>query len=209
MSELSQWKPDDFIAGRVALDFANTMDNWLDPAKHRRLIQTPDQLYDWLVYAGTLDRDEAKWCFEVDQVRGHGDRGLVIAAHALQDHIHMVFQDFAYRREPDPRCVSAIYENLARAVLHVKTGDIDPCTCNYLFEVLIDQPEGVLYPIAASAARLLLGEDKANIKECGGCGWLFLDQSKNKRRRWCEMKTCGNRAKARRFYQARKASEAA
>ena len=75
--------------------------------------------------------------------------------------------------------------------------------------MLIDEPEGVLYPIAASAARLLLGEDKANIKECGGCGWLFLDQSKNKRRRWCEMKTCGNRAKARRFYNSKKAAEAA
>ena len=75
MSELSQWKPDDFIAGRVALDFGNTMENWLDPAKHRRLIETPEQLYDWLVYAGTLERVEAKWCFEVDQVRGRGDRG--------------------------------------------------------------------------------------------------------------------------------------
>ena len=33
------------------------------------------------------------------------------------------------------------------------------------------------------------------------CGWLFLDESKNRRRRWCSMETCGNRAKARRHYQ--------
>lgn len=206
---MTEWKQDDFIGGRAALDFANTMDNWLDPEKNKRLIQTPDDLYDWLDFAGTLDREEAKWSFEVDKVRGHGDRGLVIAAHALQDHIHTVFQDFAHRREPDARCVSAIYENLARSVLHVRTGNIDPCACGYLFEVTIDEPEGVLYPIAASASRLLLGEDKTCIKECEGCGWLFLDQSKNKRRRWCDMKTCGNRAKARRYYQARKASQAA
>jgi predicted RNA-binding Zn ribbon-like protein len=34
------------------------------------------------------------------------------------------------------------------------------------------------------------------------CRWLFLDTSKNHSRRWCDMKVCGNRMKARRF-QAR------
>ena len=33
-----------------------------------------------------------------------------------------------------------------------------------------------------------------------GCGWVFLDETKNRRRRWCSMKDCGNRAKARRHY---------
>jgi predicted RNA-binding Zn ribbon-like protein len=42
------------------------------------------------------------------------------------------------------------------------------------------------------------------VKDCGdpSCRWLFLDTSKNHTRRWCDMKTCGNRMKARRF-QAR------
>jgi predicted RNA-binding Zn ribbon-like protein len=40
------------------------------------------------------------------------------------------------------------------------------------------------------------------VRECGGdhCGWLFLDETKNRSRRWCEMSVCGNRAKARRHY---------
>ena len=36
-------------------------------------------------------------------------------------------------------------------------------------------------------------------EEPEGCSWLFLDMSKNRSRRWCDMKVCGNRAKARRF----------
>lgn len=65
-----------------------------------------------------------------------------------------------------------------------------------------------LWPVAHSAAELLSSGDLGRVKECGGetCTWLFYDQSKNKSRRWCDMKDCGNRAKARRHY-ARKRSE--
>src|SRR5664280_2943804 len=44
---------------------------------------------------------------------------------------------------------------------------------------------------------------RAFIRECGApdCEWLFLDQSRNGSRRWCDMKSCGNRQKARRHYQ--------
>jgi len=34
-----------------------------------------------------------------------------------------------------------------------------------------------------------------------GCGWLFVDTSKNRRRRWCDINDCGNRAKQRRYQQ--------
>jgi predicted RNA-binding Zn ribbon-like protein len=44
------------------------------------------------------------------------------------------------------------------------------------------------------------------VKECGteNCNWLFLDTSKNRSRRWCDMKECGNREKARRHYHRKK-----
>nr|WP_250475193.1 CGNR zinc finger domain-containing protein [Caballeronia sp. GAFFF1] len=46
-----------------------------------------------------------------------------------------------------------------------------------------------------------------NVRECGACSWLFLDLSRSKSRRWCSMATCGNRVKARRHYEAGKASD--
>jgi predicted RNA-binding Zn ribbon-like protein len=57
-----------------------------------------------------------------------------------------------------------------------------------------------------SAVNLLSSEDTARVKECGteNCNWLFLDTSKNRSRRWCDMKECGNREKARRHYHRKK-----
>jgi predicted RNA-binding Zn ribbon-like protein len=60
-----------------------------------------------------------------------------------------------------------------------------------------------LWPIVQSAAELLLAEDlRSRIGQCAdteGCGWLFLDVSKNRSRRWCSIQECGNRAKQRRL----------
>jgi predicted RNA-binding Zn ribbon-like protein len=66
------------------------------------------------------------------------------------------------------------------------------------------QPEIPLWKLAQAASELLVSSDAERVKDCGDptCRWLFLDTSKNHTRRWCDMKTCGNRMKARR-YQAR------
>ena len=58
--------------------------------------------------------------------------------------------------------------------------------------------------LSQAVADLLLSDRLAQIKTCDvdTCRWLFLDTSKNHTRRWCNMKVCGNRMKARRF-QAR------
>jgi predicted RNA-binding Zn ribbon-like protein len=70
--------------------------------------------------------------------------------------------------------------------------------------------EGAEFPfwmLAASTARLLISEDIRRLRACEkpDCRWLFLDTSKNHTRRWCDMKICGNRMKARRFKAQHKA----
>lgn len=68
----------------------------------------------------------------------------------------------------------------------------------------------VLWPIARSAADLLTEGPLGAIRRCEGrgCGWLFLDTSRNRSRRWCDMRICGNRAKARRHHERLKAGAA-
>jgi predicted RNA-binding Zn ribbon-like protein len=68
-----------------------------------------------------------------------------------------------------------------------------------------------LWQIVLDAAELLTSEKLTLVRECDSetCNWLFLDTSKNHSRRWCDMKTCGNRFKARSYYQRlREAAEA-
>jgi predicted RNA-binding Zn ribbon-like protein len=64
-------------------------------------------------------------------------------------------------------------------------------------------PEYVLWPIAQAATELLTSEELKLVRWCEApdCQWLFLDHSRNRSRRWCDMASCGNRAKARRHYQ--------
>jgi len=61
----------------------------------------------------------------------------------------------------------------------------------------------MLWPILRSATQLLTSATLDRIGVCRGegCGWLFYDKSRNRTRKWCDMGDCGNRAKARRFYQ--------
>jgi predicted RNA-binding Zn ribbon-like protein len=62
--------------------------------------------------------------------------------------------------------------------------------------------ERVLWPVVRDAAELLVGGELRRVGRCCGdsCDWLYLDTSRNRSRRWCDMQSCGNRAKARRHY---------
>ena len=62
----------------------------------------------------------------------------------------------------------------------------------------------LLAEIAHEAAQLLASPQVSHIKRCGNrdCILLFLDTSRSKKRRWCSMDTCGNRAKAARHYRS-------
>jgi predicted RNA-binding Zn ribbon-like protein len=58
----------------------------------------------------------------------------------------------------------------------------------------------------SAAAPLADPREMARLRTCPGaeCGWMFVDESRNARRRWCSMETCGNRAKAARHYARRR-----
>ena len=62
----------------------------------------------------------------------------------------------------------------------------------------------VSWPVAIDAWDLLTEPELVLVRQCpvdaGGCGWLFLDTSRAGNRRWCDMRTCGNRAKVRAHY---------
>jgi predicted RNA-binding Zn ribbon-like protein len=73
-------------------------------------------------------------------------------------------------------------------------------TFAWVWDPLVRPVEAILGPVVLSALSVLTGSDLSRIKRCPGdhCGWLFYDATKNRRRRWCEMEVCGNRAKQKR-----------
>ena len=118
-----------------------------------------------------------------------GAPGSVAEIHAFREQLRTLFTS----GHADPPDVS----NLIAAIAPVCAAPATP---------LPSQP---LLTQVAYSALALLGDatERARIKMCpaNDCGWLFLDETKNGRRKWCLMETCGNRAKAARNYRKRQA----
>ncbi|MFL6119025.1 CGNR zinc finger domain-containing protein, partial [Actinophytocola sp.] len=168
------------------LDFANTVDDPLGPARHDHLA-TYEDLVRWSVRAGVL-RDG----------RGAAQSGAALRrAHALRDTLNEVFGavatgDEVHWEELRPYVVDA--------VAHASLSETYSLTWPDATE-----PHAMLWPVAHAAAQLLTGPDVHRVKRCAGCPWLFLDRSRNGSRRWCAMNDCGTHEKIRK-YVARRAA---
>lgn len=189
-----------FLGGRLVLDFANTISGRGSATERDHLVDYAD-LVAWAARANLVDERVGQSLMDKAARRGPEAERTVTRARELRDATHRVFVDVAHGRTASPTDLAVVYAALARAVEHgsiVQTGDGFVWRWQDGAEAL----DSMLWPIARSAAELLTGTELPRVRECGGerCGWLFLDQTKNRTRRWCEMKVCGNRAKARRHY---------
>ena len=105
------------------------------------------------------------------------------------------------------QALDALNEEVSNALAH---GRLAPTGegFGWIWPGFADEPESLLWPVAKSAADLLTSERLARVRECAGgtCGWLFIDTSKNHSRRWCDMRDCGNVAKAKRHYHKKRMS---
>jgi predicted RNA-binding Zn ribbon-like protein len=195
--------PDQFqlVAGHVALDFANTLDNRYDPERRLELLPSYERFVAFARQCGILTATQAhRLAGGTSEAEGR----LVLArAIELREASHFLFRSVASGERPSRAGLETLNRFLrdnpmpqsiewAKREFHWRPPD------------LAATPAAPLAPIAEAAAALLTSTDRHHVRECGSrtCRWLFLDRSKNHTRRWCDMKVCGNRAKAQRF-QAR------
>lgn len=132
----------------------------------------------------------------------------LVRAVRLREALHGIFTATIAGSPPPATAMGKFNKSLgeamaAAAVLPTATGFA--WDWSDLSSASLDSP---LWPIARSAADLLTGPRLDRVKECPGlhCGWLFLDRTRNGRRRWCEMEVCGSRAKMRRYRERRQAA---
>ncbi|NPV19441.1 CGNR zinc finger domain-containing protein [Bradyrhizobium aeschynomenes] len=185
-------------AEELAIRFVNTVAWRLRDASEDRL-GSPDALLAWLrdnelLSAHDARRVAARWTTQPTAAD---------AAHAtalrLREAIYALFLGLIHNRAP-PAAPAAFFEEFVGRSSSIRLqwqdgrlnwrADAPRATCDEL-----------LRPVALSAAALLTGPRADRIKQCEddrGCGWLFLDDSRLRNRRWCAMGDCGNVAKARR-----------
>ncbi|MCP3803242.1 ABATE domain-containing protein [Allokutzneria sp. A3M-2-11 16] len=165
------WTDDHFIAGDLALDFANTVYR-RTPEMGADLFDSPEALAAWLHRAGFPSAAAT-----VDDAR------------MLRERLWEIFDAQTAGRELPPDAFGGLLETVRRDDVSVGAdGSARALT-----------GKGALAVIALHAIRFALSPPPWPVRSCDGCGWFFMDTSRGHRRRWCSMKTCGNQAKAARF----------
>ena len=187
----------EIVGGALCLDFVNTINSRLNP-EHDYLMQYAD-VVGWATKLGIISLTQNNQLQRRSRQNMHEAENALLAARTLRDLLYRLFARAAKGSEPEKKDmeVFAVFygesisrgEFVKRETHYVTTWSFD------------DALESVLWPIIHSAGELLLSDELGQVKECPGCGWLFLDTSKNQSRRWCSMNTCGARDKMRRYHR--------
>ncbi len=187
------------IAGHVALDFANSLDYRYDRERLIDLLPTYERFLAFALQSGIITKEQMR---SLLATTGESDaRRTLERALELRETLYSLFLSVVNGKKPSPQVTQRLNQFLsgARVVDRVHWQDgrfVRNCS------ELEGTPDGPLWPILTAAIDLLTSPDSGRIHECGEttCRWLFLDMSRNHSRRWCDMRICGNRAKAQRFY---------
>ena len=188
-------------AGRLCLDFANTLD-WHASEHPIEKLNTYADLVAWSHRIGLLDERAAQRLnAQADQRPGLA-ADVLDKAHTLREAIYAIFVATSHGGTPEPGDVEAVNAALAELFSRsrlVKSGG----GFEWDWGGGEDDLDQMLWWVLQSAVEVMTTDDLQRVGQCAddrGCGWLFFDTSKNRTRRWCDMRGCGNRAKARRHY---------
>jgi predicted RNA-binding Zn ribbon-like protein len=191
--------------GHLALDFANTVSSYVEAPRRDRLVDF-DALLRWARQAGLIGEAELRR-LRAEAARRPGEAARVLAqAIALREALYRAFTALIGGDRPRAGDVEAINGALAAALPHQRLiAGRDGFALGW--ERRDDALDAPLWPVARAAAELITSPALLErVHRCeaaarGTCTWLFVDESRNRSRRWCSMKDCGNRAKARRHYE--------
>lgn len=193
----------EFSGGRLCLDFANAR-RALSKGDPRRRYAS---LLRWSQLAGSVSEQQTRRLAGAAARRPAEAKAVVERAGHLGEAINGIFTSLAAGRQPASAAVGVLNAELARAMSEAR---LVPTNGGFSWGWSRTKAplESVLWPVARSAADLLVSEEIVSVKVCSDatCLDLFVDATKNHRRRWCDMKVCGNRAKVRRF-RARQRAE--
>jgi predicted RNA-binding Zn ribbon-like protein len=190
--------PAESVDAERVLAFVNTLSGRPTAAPAERLTSY-DALVTWardqhLVSAAAADRLMAQ-----GRKHPHQAAAVLTRARDLREALNGLAAAIDGGRVPAPSVLDTISQFLAAAYAH---GRLVPHEGALQWVAATDDElDRVLWEIGRAAGRLVLSPRLARVRACaaGDCGWWFVDDTKNRSRRWCDMKLCGNREKLRRF----------
>lgn len=188
--------------GTLCMDFINSVHN----RKEEIVPDYLDNIFDliaWAEKAGAIDAKKSK------QIEGFAIEHPKKAEHffkdalALRELLYIMFKPVSEGKKINAEDLGTFNKHLTHyfSFLQLKQQQ-------GVFTEDWNLPAGSLYyitaPVVNDAYELLLSGKSNRIKACPNCGWLFLDTTKNGKRRWCSMKSCGSSVKALEWYYRNK-----
>ena len=203
----------EFVGGQLALDFVNTASR-RDVGPLNERLQSYSDLVEWAALAKALPDAVPGDLEKAAAAHPAAAERTLNEARELRESLYRIFRAFA----AGPEAKAAAADDMARLNAVFRRANSHRTLCcggpNTVGAPTFDwkwddggaELDRVLWPIALAAAELVTSSDPQRIKECGGdnCNWLFLDQSKNRSRRWCTMEDCGSKVKSKRHYHRQK-----
>jgi predicted RNA-binding Zn ribbon-like protein len=185
--------------GPPCLDFVNTVDGRLGGAISDSLTSY-DDLLTWSAGAGVITNGEAERLRALAAADPVAGRAALDRARVFREALWRILRAHTAGAAPAAADVAAPNAAVAGALAHARLQPgADGFAWGWEEAATLDRP---LWTLARAAGDLLTGPELARVRRCGSatCASMFLDTSRNGSRRWCDMETCGNRAKARRHY---------
>ena len=174
-----------FVADELSLDFANTLIGSPNAANPFDFLENPKRLRDWYVSANLIrSNDSLKPAFK--------------SALELRTTLHNMYWCLYNNAGVSNTTLERFNTFLG---LRRERSQIRRDGTSFVLECLLENQPDPIFKIAESGAYFLANLERHRLKKCVNpdCNLLFYDRSKNNSRRWCDMQTCGNRAKQTRF----------
>jgi predicted RNA-binding Zn ribbon-like protein len=188
----------------TTFDFLNTLD--LDDGFLVEKLPTLDLALGWFADRGLIHLEGA------DKARGYAakhpraaERDLA-RVHHVRGALREVADAVVEQRTPDQHAIDEVNRALhARQVIEL-TGMVGGCSVDHRH--IGDPVDDALARLSEALVQELVSGDPERIRVCANdtCRWVFYDTSRTARRRWCDMATCGNRAKQARHRAKTKAT---
>ncbi|MBL8961304.1 MAG: CGNR zinc finger domain-containing protein [Gemmatimonadetes bacterium] len=195
------------VGERLWLDFVNT-----DEARRGQrvdLLRDFDALVAFLVDTAVLDDERASGMRRRAHQQPAGATATLVDARRTRAALRQLAERGAQSERARLDALAEINRVLGRSAVTRRVDLQEDGRFVRTFVPVGDAFAALLIPVIESAADALIDGELARVRRCGDprCTRVFLDDTRNGRRRWCEMSTCGNRAKAARWRERQDAPE--
>jgi predicted RNA-binding Zn ribbon-like protein len=193
------------LGGELCLDFVNTVE-YRGSDQLIEFLRSYADLVAWSHHAGILTPEEAQHLRQEAELRPTEAAGVLEQAISWREILYQIFAAISRGQPVDGEALAQLNAMLSQTFARLQ---IQPQQGGFVWGWNDrDRSLGrVLWPVLRSAAELLTSGPLDRLGQCPGCGWFFVDGSRSRTRRWCDMRVCGNRAKARRHYRRQRKKE--